>query len=70
MVELAKEGINVSLNHFNECHGKNQRDSHFSIITNMIHRESLQRQLTNSQDIVDAINKRQAQVNLYRKEIG
>jgi hypothetical protein len=53
----------VSINFFGEKHGKNQRDTHFSNISRFIHAESLVKRLTSSQDIADAIMKRQRMAN-------
>ena len=39
--ELAQSNIRVELNFFGDKHGKNQRDTHFSAITNFIKTESL-----------------------------
>ena len=57
----------VNLNFFAEKHGKNARDAHFSIISKFIKAESLTRKLTSSQDIVDAILKRQNLANENNK---
>jgi hypothetical protein len=57
----------VNLNFFCEKHGKNKRDTHFSNISRFIEAESLVRQLKSSQDIVDAIHKRQESANRNKK---
>lgn len=55
--------ISVNLNFFVEKHGKNLRDAHFSNIAKFVKAESLTRRLVCSQDIVDAILKRQNMAN-------
>ena len=57
----------VNLNFFGEHHGKKNRDTHFSNISKFIKAESLVRQLVSSQDIVDAIHKRQSMANQNQK---
>jgi hypothetical protein len=57
----------VNLNFFCEHHGKNNRDAHFSNISRFIQAESLVKQLNSSQDIVDAIHKRQGIANENQK---
>ncbi len=63
-VELASINIKVSLNFFCEKHGKNSRDQHFSVVSNFIQQESMVKKLCTSQDICDAIEKRQMLANL------
>ena len=53
----------MNLNFFAEKHGKNGRDAHFSNIARFIKAESLIRKLVCSEDIVNAINSRQAATN-------
>jgi hypothetical protein len=55
------------LNFFAEKHGKNNRDTHFSNISKFIKDESLVKQLSSSQDIVNAISKRQQISNQNNK---
>ena len=57
----------MNLNFFGDKHGKNNRDTHFSNIAKFIEAESLVKQLKTSQDIVDAIHKRQSIANLNKK---
>ena len=57
----------VNLNFFCEHHGKNNRDAHFLNISRFIQAESLVKQLNSSQDIVDAIHKRQGIANENQK---
>jgi hypothetical protein len=57
----------VNLNFFCNHHGKNNRDAHFSNILRFIQAESLVNQLNSSQDIVDAIHKRQGIANENQK---
>ena len=57
----------VNLNFFAEKHGKNGRDAHFSNIAKFIEAESLVSRLATSQDIVDAITKRQTLANKNKK---
>lgn len=64
--ELSKEKIFVNWNLFCEKHGKSSRDQHFSVISNFLTQESLEKKLTCSNDIVEAIKKRQRQSNLSR----
>ncbi len=54
------------MNFFGEKHGKNGRDTHFSVISRYIHDESLVRQLNSSQDIAEAIQVRQRLSNDFR----
>ena len=53
----------MNLNFFGDKHGKNSRDTHFSNISKFIQTESLIKRLESSQDIADAINKRQGIAN-------
>jgi hypothetical protein len=53
----------VNLNFFGDKHGKNARDSHFSNLSKFIEAESLVNRLYSSQDICDAIEKRQQMAN-------
>ena len=53
----------VNLNFFGDKHGKNNRDAHFSNISRFVHAESLVKRLQSSQDIVEAIHKRQSMAN-------
>lgn len=46
-----------------EKHGKSARDAHFSNISRFLEAESLEKTLNTSQDIVDAIIKRQTIAN-------
>lgn len=55
--------ILVNLNFFCEKHGKNLRDTHFSSVSKFVKEESLVKKLECSQDIVDAIEKRQKIAN-------
>ena len=57
----------VNLNFFGDKHGKNSRDSHFSNIAKFIKDESLVKKLGSTQDIVDAIIKRQLIANENKK---
>ena len=57
----------VNLNFFGDKHGKNSRDSHFSNIAKFIKDESLVKKLKSTQDIVDAIIKRQLIANENNK---
>jgi hypothetical protein len=57
------------LNFFVEKHGKNNRDTHFSKLSRFVQAESLVKQLRCSQDIVDAIHKRQNMANENKKGI-
>ncbi len=59
----------VNLNFFGEHHGKKNRDTHFSNISKFIKAESLVRQLVSSQDILDAIHKRQSMAFKIKKVI-
>jgi len=68
-VELAAVQIKVSLNFFCEKHGKNSRDQHFSIVSNFLQQESMVKKLCSSQDICDAIEKRQLFSNLNNARI-
>ena len=65
--ELKQERVSVNWNFFVEKHGKNQRDQHFSSISNFIKMESLLKKLTCSRDIAEAINKRSFMANENRK---
>ncbi|CAF0936737.1 unnamed protein product [Brachionus calyciflorus] len=65
--QLAKEYSSVYLNFFGDKHGKNTRDQHFSVVSNYIKKESLEKKLTCSQDIVDALKRRQKVSNDLRK---
>jgi hypothetical protein len=47
------------LNFFGDKHGKNNRDAHFSNLSRFVQAESLVKRLESTQDIVDAIHKRQ-----------
>ena len=58
------------LNYFAEKHGKNSRDTHFSQISKFIESESKLKQMTSSQDIVDAILKRQEISNKNRLKLS
>jgi hypothetical protein len=49
----------VNLNFFGDKHGKNNRDTHFSNVSRFILAESLCSKLESSQDIANAITKRQ-----------
>ena len=55
------------MNFFCEKHGKNGRDSHFSQISRFVSDESLVRKLSSTDDVKDAITKRQASANLNNK---
>lgn len=55
--------LKVNLNFFGDKHGKNNRDAHFSNLSRFVHAESLVKRLVSSQDIVDAIQKRQLIAN-------
>jgi hypothetical protein len=57
----------VSVNFFGDKHGKNNRDTHFSNISKFLAAESLQKKLTSSQDVADAIIKRQKMADENRK---
>ena len=57
----------VNLNFFCERHGKNGRDSHFSRISAFVSAESLIKRLSCTQDVVDAIQKRQNMANQNQK---
>ncbi len=65
--ELKQEKVSVNWNFFVEKHGKNQRDQHFSSISNFIKMESLIRKLSCSKDVSDAINNRSFLANENRK---
>ncbi len=65
--ELKQERVPVNWNFFVEKHGKNQRDQHFSAISNFISMESLVQKLKCSKDIADAINKRSKMANENRQ---
>jgi hypothetical protein len=54
------------LNFFAEKHGKNQRDQHFSNISNFLEKESLFKRLVCTQDIVIAVIKHQHLANEER----
>ncbi len=69
-VELASINIKVSLNFFCEKHGKNSRDQHFSVVSNFLQQESMIKKLSSSQDICDAIEKRQVLANLNNARIS
>ena len=58
------------MNFFAEKHGKNSRDTHFSQISKFIESESKLKQMTSSQDIVDAILKRQDISNRNRSKLS
>ena len=51
------------MNFFGDKHGKNNRDTHFSVISRFIQAESLVKKIYSTQDIVDAIHKRQELAN-------
>lgn len=53
----------MNVNFFCEKHGKNNRDAHFSNISKFVKSESLVKKLETSQDLVDAIIKRQSIAN-------
>ena len=55
--------LSVNLNFFIEKHGKNSRDSHFSCLSSFIKSESLTRKIESTQDVVDAIHRRQKMAN-------
>jgi hypothetical protein len=55
------------MNFFCEKHGKNKRDAHFSNIGRFVEAESLVSQIKCSEDIVNAIHKRQNFANLNKK---
>ena len=57
----------VNLNFFIEKHGKNSRDTHFSCISRFIKEESLIKKIESTQDVVDAIHRRQATANENKK---
>lgn len=54
------------MNYFGEKHGKNARDTHFSCLSLFLKMESLVTPLKTSDDIVNAIIKRQAISNTNR----
>lgn len=56
------------MNFFGEKHGKNMRDTHFYRVAQFVKDESLVRKLETSQDVVDAILKRQEIAN--KNKIG
>jgi hypothetical protein len=64
-----KEGITVNLNFFAEKHGKNSRDQHFSTISNFVNAGSLEKRLTSSADIINAIQKHQHIANERRLKL-
>ena len=68
--ELAMEKIQVNYNLFAECHGKSSRDAHFSIIGNFIKQDSMKKQLTSTNDIINAILSGQKKSNLWRAKLG
>jgi hypothetical protein len=55
------------MNFFCEKHGKNKRDAHFSNLTKFVNAESMVAQLKCSEDLVNAIHKRQAISNENKK---
>lgn len=55
------------MNFFCEKHGKNTRDVHFGSVSEFVKAESLKKRLLCTQDIVEAINMRQARANENRK---
>src|SRR5690606_22934718 len=57
-----------SLNFFCEHHGKNCRDSHFSVLSRWIYQESLVKKMKCSADVVKAIIKNQNLSNMQRKK--
>ena len=68
--ELALCQIEVSFNLFCEKHGKNSRDQHFSVVSNFINQESMVSQLTSSEDICNAIEKRQHLANINNERLN
>lgn len=57
----------VNLNFFCEKHGKNNRDVHFANISRFVEAESLIKQITTADQVVDAILKRQQMANENKK---
>lgn len=66
--DLKNDGISVTWNLFCEKHGKNSRDQHFSVISHFLKCESHVQTLTNSRQILDAVEKRQDFANKIRFE--
>jgi hypothetical protein len=60
--------IRISLNFFVEGHGKGPLDQHFSGVAYTIKLASLDKQLTCSKDIINAINERQSSINNHRSQ--
>jgi hypothetical protein len=63
--KLANDGICVNMNYFGEKHGKFTRDQHFSVISYYLKKESMKNKISSTQDIVDVINKCQAESNSH-----
>jgi hypothetical protein len=59
----------VNVNFFADKHGKNNRDTHFSNISKFLLAESLQNKISNSQEIKEAIIRRQHMADENRRSI-
>ena len=62
------EKIRISYNLFVEHHGKNECDSHFGFISQLIKQEGYKRQLTSCQDILNTILNHQIKSNNEREK--
>ena len=67
MKELAEIQISVNFNFFAESHGKNNRDQHFSSIAKFLKQAENKVRLTNTKDIINAIEHGQSKANFIRK---
>ena len=66
MKELAEDKIHVDLNFFGESHGKNSRDQHFSNVSNFLKQAEYKMRLTNTAEIIKAIEIGQRRANLFQ----
>ena len=63
--ELADQGISVSMNWFAEKHGKNMRDQHFSVISNILKSAAQEKKAVckNAQELVNRLNRHYSERN-------